>query len=60
MLKKEAVLTKMAQMTIYILPIKTTGCALQTPETDEITKMAGASQAKPPFVKNTAFATLKL
>ena len=49
---------KNGEMTIYILPTKTRGCAPQSPETkgnDE----NNVPQTKPGFAKNRVFATLK-
>ena len=44
--RKQVVLTKMAKMTIYILPTKTRGCAPQSPETDENDENGGCPSDK--------------
>ena len=44
--RRQVILTKMAKMTIYILPTKTRGCASQSPETNENDENGGCPSDK--------------
>ena len=48
----------MAKTMITFYPQKQGVALLRAPKPTKMTKMAGAPQTKPPFAKNTVFATL--